>query len=58
MLPPGEREEIRQLIYAELADLENRVVHDAGSYNYVCCLGGAPVFTHNPIGRVLRQIGH
>jgi len=58
MLSPGEQHEIRSLIYAELAALEARVAHAAGSYNYLCLIGGMPCFTHTPVGAVLRTIPH
>ena len=58
MLGPIESEEIRQLIYAELASIERRIATQAGSYNYLCCVGGGPCFTHRPVGAVLRTITH
>jgi hypothetical protein len=30
----------------------------AGSYNYLCSLGGTAVFTHRPVGVVLLPIPH
>lgn len=58
MLGEIEIEEIRRLIYAEMASIESRIAHQAGSYNYVCCVGGSPCFTHHPVGAVLRTIYH
>jgi hypothetical protein len=55
MLTPTEREEIRQLVDTELADIEDQCAH-AGSYHYLCRVNGNHVLTHHPVGRVLRQI--
>lgn len=56
MLPPTEVQEIRELIHRELAAIESQVARCAGSYTYLCSLGGSPVFTHRPVGQVLRHI--
>jgi len=56
MLSPEERDEIRQEVYRDLAEIEDDVSHNAGSYEYLCLLEGEPVFTHRPIGRVIRRI--
>lgn len=56
MLGRGEQHEIRQLIYRELAEMEARIAHNAGSYNYLCLIAGGPCFTHHPVGPVLRAI--
>jgi hypothetical protein len=56
MMTPAEREEIRQEVYRDVADLEDEIAHRAGSYTYLCLLMGEPVFTHFPVGRVLRHI--
>ena len=58
MLGRQDRDEVRQLIYQELAALESRVCQCAGSYNYMCLVGGSPCFTHQPVGPVLRTIPH
>lgn len=58
MLTPTEREEIRQLIEQELADIEDQCAR-AGSFNYLCRISGVGrVLTHRPQGRVLRPIAH
>jgi hypothetical protein len=58
MLGRQERDEIRQLVYSELAHIEAEVAQHAGTYNYLCWVMGGPVFTHRPVGPVLRTIGH
>lgn len=55
MLTPTEREEIRQLVDQELADIEDQCAH-AGSYTYLCRVNGLRVLAHSPLGRVLRHI--
>jgi len=56
MMSSGEREDVRQLIYRELASLEARISHNAGTYRYVCLILGGPCFTHTPSGPILRII--
>ena len=56
MLSPEEMSEIRALVHAELAEVEYQCARHAGSYNYLCCIAGVPVFTHRPVGTVLRTI--
>lgn len=56
MMSSGEREDVRQLIYRELASLEARISHNAGTYKYVCLILGGPCFTHTPSGPILRII--
>jgi hypothetical protein len=56
MVSPSEREDIRQVVYRELAELEHRISHYAGSYKYLCLVQGGPCFTHTPCGPVLRTI--
>jgi hypothetical protein len=58
MFTPAEREEIRQCVHREMAHLEAKLHHDAGSYNYLCSVGGLDVFTHRPLGAVLHTIAH
>lgn len=58
MLSPGERDEIRQFIYEEMADIEHRIRNQAGSYNYLCNVGGLTMFTHRPVGAVIHAIAH
>lgn len=57
MLTPAEREEITDLVHQELAILA-QLSHIAGSYGYQCRLGSQTVFTHRPVGTVLRVIPH
>jgi hypothetical protein len=56
MMSQAEREEIRQEVYRDIAEIEDDILHRAGSFRYLCLLLGEPVFTHNPVGRVLRRI--
>ena len=56
MLSPFEREEIRQEVYRDVAEIEDEVTRRAGSYRYLCLIDGDPVFTHSPVGRILRRI--
>ena len=58
MLSPAERDEIRQAIYHDLCEIEDHISHNAGSYEYLCMVGGAPTFTHTPCGPVIRRIYH
>jgi hypothetical protein len=37
-------------------DDEAKLRRDAGSYRYLCSLGGHAMFTHKPIGVVLHAI--
>lgn len=37
-------------------DDEARLRHQAGSYNYLCRVGGNLIFSHRPIGTVLHVI--
>lgn len=57
MFTRNEREEIRQLVYNEMAAIERHIAEHSGSYNYLCRLEGVPVFTHEPHGTVLRRLG-
>lgn len=56
MLSEIERDEIRAEVYADMIEVERMITHNAGSYPYLCLLGGSPVFTHQPVGGVLRYI--
>lgn len=56
MLSPEERQEIRTEVYHDLIEIEDDVAHRAGSYGYLCLLGGEPTFCHGPVGPVLRYI--
>lgn len=58
MLSPEEKQEIREEVHHELADIEEQVAHYAGSYNYLCGVAGDTIFTHQPVGAVLRSIPH
>jgi polysaccharide pyruvyl transferase WcaK-like protein len=56
MMSPDEREDVRQLVYQEMAALEYRIAREAGSYRYMCLVGGSPVFAHSPVGPILRVL--
>lgn len=58
MLSPAEREEIREFVHQEMAIIETKVRHDAGSYNYLCSVNGLTVFSHHPVGAVIHAIPH
>jgi hypothetical protein len=51
-----EREQVRQMVYAEMVRIEAAVEHNAGSYTYLCQVMGSPAFCHSPVGPVLRYI--
>ena len=56
MLTQEERDEIRRAIYADLIEIEEEITRHAGSYEYLCLLGGEPVFCHRPVGKVIRHL--
>ena len=57
MLSNEERDEIRREVYRDVVEIEDEVYRNrAGSYRYLCLIAGEPVFTHAPVGRVLRYI--
>jgi hypothetical protein len=58
MLSPDDRQAVQQQVYEELAGIEYRISHFAGSFEYLCLVDGHPVFTHQPYGPVIRRITH
>jgi len=56
MLSHEEREEIRQEVYRDVADIEDGIAYRAGSFTHLCLVDGDLVFTHGPVGRVVRRI--
>ncbi|ABE67830.1 hypothetical protein SEA_YASSIFIED_75 [Mycobacterium phage Yassified] len=56
MMSPEEKWEIKQLVHQELAAIEYEIAHNAGSYRYLCALGGVTFFSHTPVGTVVRSI--
>lgn len=58
MFSPTEREEIRNFVHQEMAGIEYQLRHNAGSYNYLCSVGGLTLFTHRPVGAVIHAIEH
>lgn len=49
-------EEIRHFRPPGTFDDEARLRHRAGSYHYLCSIGGYVTFTHFPVGIVLHVI--
>lgn len=58
MLSLEEREDIRREVLRELIEIEDRIAHSAGSYEFLCLIAGIPTFTHGPVGKVIRRIVH
>ena len=56
MLSLEERDEIRQEVRHELAEIEEEISRHAGTYEYLCLLQGEPTFCHAPVGPVIRRI--
>lgn len=56
MLSPAEREEFRQALYQDLIAIEDEISRHAGTYEFLCLLGGAPTFCHSPVGPVIRRV--
>lgn len=55
MLSPHERAEIRTQVYREMIEVERQMAHH-GSFRYLCLIAGVPVWTHSPVGPVLRTL--
>lgn len=55
MFDRDQRAEIRSLCYEELRMI-HRANQAAGSYRYLCMLDGQPVYSHHPIGHVMRDL--
>lgn len=55
-LSQEERYAIRQAVYEDLIEFEDKIMHQAGTYTFLCLLQGEPTFTHAPVGPVLRYI--
>ena len=53
MLSQAECHEIRTQVYRELISIERQVAQH-GSFRYLCLIAGVPVWTHQPVGPVLR----
>lgn len=56
MLSPEETWEIQQAVHRELIAIEQDCAHHAGSYRFLCALGGITFFSHTPVGAVVRSI--
>jgi hypothetical protein len=50
----------RRAVYKEMASIEAKVAHDAGSFNYLLAYGGLTFFAHRPIpgAQIIRSIPH
>ena len=56
MLSPEERHDVHLAVQEELAVIEDRIEHQAGTYPYLCLVQGEPTFCHSPVGPILRYI--
>lgn len=56
MLSLTEQDEVRNFVYQELAHLHEEIASHAGSYTYLCLVGGYPTFCHSPVGRVIQSL--
>lgn len=54
----AQNEETRYFHPPVTLDDEARLCRQAGSYTYLCSLGGHVVFTHAPVGGVLHVLPH
>lgn len=54
MLSPNEIEDIRRVVLAEMADVQDATQHH-GSYTHLCAVNGDLVYAHHPVGRVLAE---
>jgi hypothetical protein len=55
MFDREQRAEIRGLCHEELR-LIHRANQAAGSYRYLCMVEGRPIYSHHPIGVVMRDL--
>lgn len=55
MFDRDQRAEIRGLCHEEL-QLIHRANQAAGSYRYLCMLDGRPIYSHTPVGQVIRDL--
>jgi hypothetical protein len=52
MFTDNERAEIRMVLYSELVKI-HELMQRAGSYNYLCLVNGHPVYSHEPVGKII-----
>ena len=52
MFTQEERSEVRMVLYDELVKIHECMLK-AGSYHYLCLVDGKPIYSHNPIGKVI-----
>jgi hypothetical protein len=55
MFDRDQRIEIRNLCHEELK-LIHRANQAQGSYRYLCMVDGRPIYSHAPIGQVIRDL--
>jgi hypothetical protein len=55
MFDRDQRIEIRNLCHEELK-LIHRANQAQGSYRYLCMVCGRPIYSHHPIGEVMRDL--
>jgi hypothetical protein len=55
MLDPAEISQVHDLIWQETADMVAIMTQPNGSYRYLCSVRGIIMFTHRPMGTVLRE---
>jgi hypothetical protein len=55
MFDNEQRAEIRHLCHQELA-LIHRLNQAQGSYRFLCMVNGQPIFSHTPVGTVIRDL--
>jgi hypothetical protein len=54
MFDREQRAEIRALCHDEMKFI-HRMNITRGSYRYLCVVGGRPIYSHTPVGDVLRD---
>lgn len=55
MLDANEISQVHDLIWRETAEVVGIMIQQPGSYRYLCDVRGVVMFTHHPIGTVLRE---
>ena len=50
-----ELHDLRCAVHAECAEIERLARLSAGSYRYLCSLDGNAIYTHHPVGKILRE---
>ena len=55
MFTRSELHDLRCAVHAECAEIERLTRLSAGSYRYLCSLDGSAIYTHIPVGKILRE---